>query len=106
MPTFEIAPGTFPSPPFRDNITGHAEDARAGLAFQRVAYSNGSKGVLVVSCHAAVGSPDSIFEGITASMGFVDFWNREAPTGTPPFVTGANENRTQFHVLRGEENDD
>ncbi len=93
-----VAPGTVPSPPLNDKITGHAEDARAGLAVLRVAYSDGSDGILVVSCHLPVGSPDSIFEGITASKGFVDFWNREGPTGGP---SGANENRTQFHVLRG-----
>jgi hypothetical protein len=39
------------------------------------------------------GSPDTLFEGITASKGFVDYWNRAAPV---PNVDG---NRTLFHVL-------
>jgi len=65
----------------------------AGLLTLRVRYSNGNEGVLVVSCHL-VGTPNSVFEGITASMGFVDFWNREAPTA------GVNANRTVFHFLK------
>jgi hypothetical protein len=59
-----------------------------------------SKGILVVSCDlpgnpppGPAGSPHSIFEGITASKGFVDYWNRAAPV---PKVDG---NRTLFHVL-------
>lgn len=75
---FELAPGAFFPPPFVDNV-GNSNDARAGLAFLRIIYSDGSAGVLVVSCHL-VGTPDSVFEGITASKGFVDFWRHE--TGT------------------------
>ncbi len=37
-------------------------------------------------------SPDSVFEGITASKGFVDYWNREAP------VPGIDASRTLFHI--------
>ncbi|MGH2452264.1 MAG: hypothetical protein ACRDF5_00650 [bacterium] len=51
-------------------------DTRAGLAALRIRYSDGGEGVLVVSCHL-VGTPDSVFEGILASKGFVQFWNRE-----------------------------
>jgi len=75
---FELAPGAFFPPPFVDNV-GNSTDARAGLTFLRIMYSDGSAGVLVVSCHL-VGTPDSVFEGITASKGFVDFWRHE--TGT------------------------
>jgi len=89
---FEEAPGTFPG--LVDAI-GNRADFRSGLAVLRIEYSDGSHGVLVVSCHGA-GTPDSVFEGITASKDFVDFWNREAPSGTP---TGANANRTAFHVV-------
>jgi hypothetical protein len=81
--SFELAPGTL------------GGDTRAGLAFLRIAYSNGRQGILVVSCHLP-GAPHTVFEGITASMGFVDFWNRSAP------VAGVNENRTLFHALSGE----
>jgi len=75
------------------NRIGKDADKRAGVAVLRIRYSNGSDGMLVVSCHGDV-SPDTIFEGIIASMGFVQFWNREAPRG------GVNANRTIFHVAR------
>lgn len=87
---FEVAPGTPPLP--NDNI-GNRADSRAGLLVVRVAYSDGSEGTLVVSCHLA-GTPPAVFEGVTASKGFVDYWNREAPP-TPP----GNANRTTFHVI-------
>lgn len=97
--SFELAPGSTP-PQFIDKVTGVNANFRGGLAFLRIAYSDGSKGVLAVSCHPPAGSPPpSIFEGITASKGFVNFWNRVAPSGAPPFSLGNNENRTQFHVL-------
>lgn len=51
-------------------------DTRAGLAALRIRYSDGSEGLLVVSCHLG-GTPDTVFEGILASKGFVQFWNRE-----------------------------
>lgn len=87
---WEKAPGTLP--PLTDLI-GDRDEAGAGLAVLRIRYSDRSRGILVVSCHL-VGTPDSVFEGITASKGFVDFWNREAPSDNP-FV---NANRTLFHV--------
>lgn len=87
------APGTFPLP---NDAIGNKADARAGLAVLRVRYSDQSEGILAVSCQIA-GTPPSVFEGITASRGFVDYWNREAPTG--------NENRTLFHLLSKAEND-
>ena len=86
---FDLPPGAFP--PFTDLI-GNPADGRGGLVFLRIAYNDGSRGVLVVSCHF-VGTPDAVFEGITASKGFVDVWNREAP------APGVDANRTAFHVL-------
>ncbi len=91
---FVVAPGTPPTTNL-DRI-GTAADARAGLVFLRVAYSDGSRGVLAVSCHL-VGTPDAVFEGVTASKGFVAFWNRMAPSGT------VDANRTVFHVINEEE---
>jgi hypothetical protein len=93
---WDRAPGTFPA--LVDTI-GNPADFRSGLAVLRMQYSDGSHGILVVSCHGA-GTPDSVFEGITASKDFVDFWNREAPSGTP---TGPNENRTAFHVVNDDD---
>ncbi len=59
-----------------------------------IAYSDGTHGVLNVSCHL-VGTSDAVFEGITATKGFVDYWNREAPPAPPGDV-----NRTLFHLLK------
>ena len=87
---FEVAPGTFPLQ--HDNI-GNSADVRAGLLVVRVAYSDGSEGTLVVSCHLT-GTPDAVFEGVTASKGFVDYWNREAPPAPP-----GDADRTNFHVI-------
>ncbi len=88
--SFTVAPGTFPLP--HDNI-GNSADVRAGLLVVRVAYSDGSEGTLLVSCHLT-GTPDAVFEGVTASKGFVDYWNREAPPAPP-----GDANRTNFHVI-------
>jgi len=91
---FAVAPGTPPLP--HDNI-GILANNRAGLAVLQISYSDGSRGILVVSCDL-VGAPHPVFEGVTASKGFVDFWNREAPPAPP-----GNANRTTFHVVSGEE---
>jgi hypothetical protein len=88
--SFTVAPGTPPLP--NDNI-GNLKDNRAGLLFVTIQFSNGSTGVLTVSCHL-VGTPNSVFEGITVSMGFVDYWSRQAPPAPP-----GNANRTTFHIL-------
>ena len=87
---FDVAPGTFTFPALSDGI-GDAANARPGLAFLRIAYSDGSKGILVVSCRL-VGTPSSAFEGVTASKGFVDYLNKKSGVGT------------LFHVIPG--NDD
>jgi hypothetical protein len=97
---FDVAPGAQASNA-KDLIgDGTLADNRGGLAILRIAYSDGSKGILIVSCDlpgnrppGPAGSPDTLFEGITASKGFVDYWNRAAPV---PNIDG---NRTLFHVL-------
>lgn len=89
--SFTLAPGT---PPLPNDQIGVQANNRAGLMVVKISYSDGSKGTLTVSCHL-VGSPDSIFEGITATKGFVDYWNREAPPAPP-----GNANRTTFHILK------
>ena len=100
---FDLAPGVLTGAV--DNIPGakgDLTDTRAGLMFVRIAYSDGSKGVLVFSC-GLDGSPASIFEGVTASKGYVDYWNRVAPVNAPVPVDG---NRTLFHILsQGEKQD-
>ena len=92
---FVLAPGQLPST-FNDTI-GDVTKTHAGLAHLRVDYDDGSKGILIVSC-AAPGAPPSMFEGITASKGFVDYWNRLSPMGSPP-----GPNLTLFHLLSEEE---
>jgi len=88
---FDVAPGSLP-PGFVDNI-GAPANGRSGLAILRIRYSDGSEGTLVVSCHLPVGSPSGIFEGITATKGFVGFHERVPP------VPGVNANRNTFHVV-------
>ncbi len=63
---FDLAPGSVSNP-----------SIHAGLAFLRVAYSDGSRGILAVSCHLP-GTPANVAEGATASKGFVDYFNLQA----------------------------
>ncbi len=60
---FDLAPGSVANPAIR-----------AGLAFLNIKYSDGSRGILAVSCHL-IGTPDSVAEGIIASKGFTLYWN-------------------------------
>jgi hypothetical protein len=85
---WDQAPGTFPANV--DAIDDVAE-AHGGLAVLRIEFSDGSHGVLTVSCHFN-GTPNSVFEGIRVTKGYVDYWNGTAPVG------GVNANRTVFHV--------
>ncbi len=88
---FDLAPGFLPAN-FTDRI-GIAADDHSGLAVLKVAYSDGSDGVLIVSCDLPGGSPPTLFEGITASKGYIDYWDRD------PAVNGVNANRTSFHTV-------
>ena len=50
---------------------------RAGLAFLRIVYDDGSKGVLTVSCSLNFFNPltpPSVPEGFSASKQYVDYW--------------------------------
>jgi hypothetical protein len=104
---FTVAPGVQTTGTIDTIGDGTLTDNRAGLAILRVRYDDGSKGILVVSCdlpgngpNHVGGAPESIFEGITASKGYVDYWNRVAPTAT------VNANRTLFHILREDEHEE
>jgi hypothetical protein len=59
--------------PITDTIDD-LEDAHAGLVILSISYSDGERSILVISCHLP-GSPPTVFEGITVSKGFVDFFN-------------------------------
>lgn len=88
---FTPAQGSLP-PTVVDTI-GNSVDARSGLAVLRISYSDGTSGTLTISCHLPVKAPNQLFEGITATKSFVDFWDRVPP------VPGVNANRTIFHVM-------
>jgi len=96
---WEVPPGFFDTTVLIDNI-GNAAEASPGLAVLRIEYSDGSHGVLTASCNL-VNTPPSVFEGITASKGFVDYWNRAF--GVSP---AADPDVTLFHVKRGGEGDE
>jgi hypothetical protein len=78
------------TPPLTDLI-GNTNERANGTAVLRIAYSDGSSGVLTVGCHGP-GAPPGIFEGIAVTKGYVTYYNVAAPTG------GVDANRTIFHV--------
>ena len=91
---FDLAPGVLTGTVDKiPGAKGDLTDTRAGLMFVRIAYSDGSKGILVFSC-GLDGSPASIFEGVTASKGYTDYWN------------SLQGNITLFHILSQEEKQD
>jgi hypothetical protein len=74
---------------FVDNID---EGTRTnGTAVLKIAFSDGSSGVLTVGCHGP-GAPPGIFEGIATTKGFKTYYNVPAP------VPGVDAGRTLFHV--------
>jgi len=82
--TFQT-PGTL-----TDNI-GDVNERANGHAVFLIEYSDGSKGTLVIGCHGP-GAPDGIFEGVTATKGYVTYWNPQVPQ------PGVDANRTLFHL--------
>jgi hypothetical protein len=89
---FEFANFQSPTPVFIDNIADVNQRAN-GTAVLRIAYSDGSQGVLTVGCHGP-GAPPGIFEGIATTKGFKTYYNVQPP------VAGVDANRTIFHLLR------
>ena len=91
---FDLAPGVLTETVDKiPGAKGALTDTRAGLMFVRIAYSDGSKGILVFSC-GLDGSPASILEGVTASKGYTDYWN------------SLQGNITLFHILSQDEKQD
>jgi hypothetical protein len=78
-----------------NDTIGDVAQAQTGLAVFAIDYSDGSRGTLVFSCSfgPGTGTPASIFEGITATKGFVGYWNRENRL----VITTADQ--TIFHVV-------
>ena len=87
--SWEPAPG---SPPLPVDHIGDRSDESAGLAVLQIRYSDGKRGVLTLSCQL-VGTSLAVFEGITATKGYVDYFDREDP------MPGVDGNRTNFHIL-------
>jgi hypothetical protein len=74
---------------FVDNID---EGTRTnGTAVLKIAFSDGSSGVLTVGCHGP-GAPPGIFEGIATTKGYKTYYDVQAP------APGVDANRTLFHV--------
>ena len=86
---FEFGAGTLARVPGITDETGNLDDTRAGLAVLRVHYSDGTKGILVVSC--TIAGPPAVIEGTTATKGVVDYSN--------PLIPDITTGNTLFHVL-------
>lgn len=65
----------------------------AGTAVLNIRYSDGERGILIIGCHL-VGTPDTVGEGISATKGFADFFNRQLP------APGVDANRTVYHRVQ------
>jgi hypothetical protein len=87
---WQPAPGTLPAA-VTDTIAANA-DARAGLLLLRVRYSDGFPGVLSVAC-SLTGTPAIVFQGVTATKDFADFYSAQAP------AAGVDGNRAFIHVV-------
>jgi hypothetical protein len=74
---------------FVDNID---EGTRTnGTAVLKIAFSDGSSGVLTVGCHGP-GAPPGIIEGIATTKGYKTYYEVQEP------APGVDANRTIFHV--------
>jgi len=91
---WDQVPGATPAAGADDQI-GDPLDSRAGLVILRIRFSDGEDGVLTVSCHGGgpAPAPNTVFEGITVTKGFVGYVDRGKP------APGVDANRTVFHVL-------
>ena len=86
------------APAFVDNI-GNLNERANGTAVLLIKYSDGSRGTLGIGCHGP-GAPNGIVEGVIATKGYVTYWNAELPQAN------ADKNRTIFHVLSEEDEED
>lgn len=62
-----------------------------GTAVLKIAFSDGSKGVLTIGCHGP-GASHGIFEGIATTKGYTTYYNVPNP------ALGVDAGRTNFHV--------
>jgi hypothetical protein len=97
--SWEVGPGILPAK-FLDLVGNHA-DERGGLAVLRIRYSDGSQGVLTVSCNLDGAASAAVFEGITATKGFIDYFQPVMSEALPPAPATA----TLFHVISDDSED-
>jgi hypothetical protein len=91
---FFAAPGAFGDPNGQYQLSdriGNSTDAHPGLAQLRIAYSDGSQGILTISSRQA-GTPATVFTGITATKGYVAYWIHQPPQ------PGIDGERILFHI--------
>jgi hypothetical protein len=67
----------------------------------RVRYSDESQGVFTVSCNLDGAASAAVFEGITATKGFVDYFQPVMSEEPPPAPATA----TLFHVISEDSED-
>ena len=79
------------TPTLIDNID-HGRRSN-GTAVLKIAFSDGSTGVLTVGCHGP-GAPPGIFEGIATTKGYKTYYTVQPP------AAGVDANRTIFHLRR------
>ncbi len=95
LSSWHLAPGTLPTPPLTDAI-GDSSDTRAGLAVLTIEYSDGSLGVMTISCKLPTTPAEiaaTMFEGVTISKDFLVYWDRDEP------ALSVDADRTIFHVI-------
>jgi hypothetical protein len=88
---YDQARGTLAGTGLSDGI-GDINDTRAGLGIFSILYSDGQRGILLVSC-GLLGTPSTVYEGVHATKGFVDYF-------TPVLSPGSGEpgpDATLFH---------
>ena len=76
-----------------NDLIGNINERANGHAVLRIAYSDGSRGVLGLGCEGP-GAPEGIQEGVIATKHYFTYWTREAP------AAGVDKDRTLFHILR------
>ena len=81
------APGTLAGSGLIDNI-GDIRDTHAGLGIFSILYSDGERGTLVLSCNLGPPTPSVVYEGASATKGFVNYF---AP------VLPGDPNANMFH---------
>ena len=70
---YDEAPGTLAGSGVTDTI-GDIRDTHAGLGILSILYSDGERGVLLVSCNLGPPTPPIVYEAVSATKGFVNYY--------------------------------